>query len=276
MSEQEIDALLADFRSWLLQAAAAPADSDAAPPAEAEAVDLHTLVSHFVALRHEVNLQTRATRSQQEQNAATLDKLSEAVAAIENSHAGGEQDTGQAHADLVRPFLKTLVDMRDALALAQREAQRVKESVLPALARIVATAASVVSACLPRDESEVFVRFLGAGRAVGHVQPARAAVDPQETTQASQEAERIRGLVTSLIDGYTMSLQRLERTLEQAGLEAIPVIGKRFDPETMEVVEVVHEAGRSETEVLDEVRRGYYWQGRIFRFAQVRVARPAP
>ena len=42
-------------------------------------VDLYTLVGQFTALRQEVNLQTRAVRAQQEQNAETLRQLAEAV-----------------------------------------------------------------------------------------------------------------------------------------------------------------------------------------------------
>jgi molecular chaperone GrpE len=71
-----------------------------------------------------------------------------------------------------------------------------------------------------------------------------------------------------------MSLQRLERALQQQGLEPIPALGLPFDPETMEVVEVVPGPGRTSTEVIDEVRRGYLRAGRVFRFAQVRVAKP--
>jgi molecular chaperone GrpE len=71
-----------------------------------------------------------------------------------------------------------------------------------------------------------------------------------------------------------MSLQRIERALEQYELEPIPTAGRPFDPETMEVVEVVTEPGRTSMQVLDEIRRGYFWRGRVFRFAQVRVARP--
>ena len=43
----------------------------------------------------------------------------------------------------------------------------------------------------------------------------------------------------------------------------------------MEVVEVVPGPGRASTEVIEEVRRGYRWRGRVFRFAQVRVAKPS-
>jgi molecular chaperone GrpE len=281
MNEQDIEAILADFRSWLVQALAAPeadaTSAEAASAAEAETVDLHTLVAQFTALRHEVNLQTRATRGQQEQNAETLRQLSQTVTALENSQETAAAKAEEAPTELLRPFLKTLVDVHDALALGQREAQRVKENVLPALAQIVA-AVETFGSSPPQGGGGVgvFVRFLGAGRMVRHGQHAAVETHKPPAEQAAQTVERVRRLVTSLVDGYTMSLQRLERALEQAGLEAIPAVGEPFDPETMEVVEVVHEAGRTDTEVLDEVRRGYIWQGRVFRCAQVRVARPAP
>jgi molecular chaperone GrpE len=41
----------------------------------------------------------------------------------------------------------------------------------------------------------------------------------------------------------------------------------------MEVVEAVPNTGRPLSEVIEEVRRGYLWNGSIFRYAQVRVAR---
>lgn len=73
--------------------------------------------------------------------------------------------------------------------------------------------------------------------------------------------------------GYTMSVQRIERALQQHDLETIPTTGERFDPEQMEVVEAVADSGRPSGEVVGEVRRGYLWNGRIFRYAQVRVAK---
>ena len=70
-----------------------------------------------------------------------------------------------------------------------------------------------------------------------------------------------------------MSLQRVERALQQQGLEAIPAAGQPFDPERMEVVAVVADSGRPSGEVVEEVRRGYLWRGRVFRYAQVSVAK---
>jgi molecular chaperone GrpE len=71
-----------------------------------------------------------------------------------------------------------------------------------------------------------------------------------------------------------MSVQRVERALAQHGLEPIAAAGQPFDPETMEAIEVVEGSGRPGGEVVQEVRRGYVWRGRVFRYAQVRVAKP--
>jgi molecular chaperone GrpE len=79
--------------------------------------------------------------------------------------------------------------------------------------------------------------------------------------------------VASLAAGYAMSLQRLERSLSQHGLEPMATVGETFDPEQMEVVEVTTGSGRPNGEVLEEVRRGYLWNDRVFRYAQVRVAK---
>jgi molecular chaperone GrpE (heat shock protein) len=74
-----------------------------------------------------------------------------------------------------------------------------------------------------------------------------------------------------MADGYTMSLRRVERALEAAGILAIPTVGRAFDPELMEVVEVT-DGGPSGT-VVEEVRRGYTRNGAVVRFALVKVAR---
>ena len=91
--------------------------------------------------------------------------------------------------------------------------------------------------------------------------------------RGQQSVERVRQLLGSLVAGYRMGLQRIERILVQYDLEPIPAAGTLFDPERMEVLEAVENTGRPTGEVLEEVRRGYLWRGRVFRFAQVRVAR---
>ena len=67
LSPEAVERVLADFRAWLGELAEPPARAaDSSPP-----VDLHTLVAQFTALRHEVNLQTKAARTSIEQTGST-------------------------------------------------------------------------------------------------------------------------------------------------------------------------------------------------------------
>ena len=100
------------------------------------------------------------------------------------------------------------------------------------------------------------------------------AAQQQHQERIERTVERLDQLIDSIITGYGMSLQRLERVLQHAGLEAIGCVGEPFDPEKMEVVAAVADSGRPAGEVIEEVRRGYLWRGRVFRYAQVSVAKP--
>src|SRR5437870_8382914 len=110
LTPEAVEAILNDFRAWLQQPG-----TDRAAPADEPASQWQTLVEAFTALRHEVNLQTRAARAQMEQTAEALD-------ALDGAGAAPSADDDEA----VRPLLKTLVDVYDALGLALREVQRVQ------------------------------------------------------------------------------------------------------------------------------------------------------
>src|SRR5262249_23516996 len=130
LTPETIETILADLRTWLQQVAAAP---PAPPPRTTEPFDLHTLLEQFIALRHEVNLQTKAVPAQNEQNAETLRQLGEALDLFHRTPAVPDTATQPSNEELLRPLLKTLVDLYDALHLAAREVQRVHETVLPIL-----------------------------------------------------------------------------------------------------------------------------------------------
>jgi molecular chaperone GrpE len=268
-----VSAVLADFRAWL-SALTVPTTEEASggrkPPdsshQEADAprspvvIDLHTLLGQFVAVRQEVNLQTRAVRAQQDQNAETLRQLTAALDALQQSQASGEAAQQHAIEQTVRPLLKTLIDLYDALALAGREMRRLHETVLPSLDQLVAA-----TSIGPEAPPSLWTRLFRS--------PIQTPAQKERERLGRESAERVRQLLASLVTGYTMSLQRIERALRQQGLEAIPATGERFDPERMEVVEAVADSGRPSGEVVEEIRRGYLWNGRVFRFAQVRVAK---
>jgi molecular chaperone GrpE len=211
LTPQRIEAVLADFRTWLEGLAAAPPE----PPPEPDepAVDLATLAGALTALRHEVNLQTKAARAQAEQSAAALVQLGEAVELLKRPPADPDA--------AIRPLLTALVEAADALARAGDGVRR--------------------AAAPPRR------RWFGAWS------------DP--------------AALDATVQGLAMALQRLERALAQHGLEPVAAEGRPFDPETMEAVEAVADSGRPAGTVVAELRRGWRWRGRVFRCAQVAVAK---
>ena len=258
-----MSAVLADFQKWLMALPAEEASGACQRPGES--IDLHTLLGQFVAVRQEVNLQTRAVRAQQEQNNETLRQLTVALDTLRQSQTRGEQAQQQAVEEAIRPLVKTLLDLYDALALAGREVQRLRETVQSGLTQLTEAEAPLVPAA-PRSFWASLFRTAAPDTAERERRQAR-----EQLARAS--GEHVRQMLASLVTGYTMSLQRVERALRQYGLEAIPTTGARFDPEQMEVVEAVVDSGRPSGEVIEEVRRGYLWNGRVFRYAQVRVAK---
>lgn len=248
MTPEEIEAVLAEFRQWLAQApeSAAPGDLPREP------VDLYTLVAQFTALRQEVNLQTRAVRAQQEQSAAALEQLEAAMRQLETPPTDAS----------VELLLKAMIETADVQILAARELQRVVEAVK------VALDAESAAAAAEKPKLSLLGRLFGIGRLYAYLAGLERRLAP-----GVPQAERIRGLVESAAAGLAMGLQRIERTMRQHGLEPIPALGHDFDPESMEALEAAAGSGRPPGEVVEEIRRGYRWNGKIFRYAQVKVAK---
>ena len=254
-------------------AAESPADFPADP------VDLHALVGQFTALRHEVNLQTKAARSSLEQNAEALRQLEEAVAALrEPAEVEEAPDAGEQ----LKPMFKAIIDVYDALSLASRHIEKQKTAIHAALAALVdaVTIEPPPVMAAADDKPGFWKRFLGTEPPARPVNNAltewyRQTIPKlKEREQKARDAcDYLKDTLDALLTGYAMSLNRIDRVLEQFGLEPMPCTGERFDPELMEVVEAVPNSGRPLGEVLAEVRRGYMWNDLVFRYAQVRVAR---
>ena len=83
-------------------------------------LDLYTLVGQFTALRHEVNMQTRAARAAVEQTAEVL----------EAADPRRRRPTDAAD-DHLRPLAKAVIDIADALALSLRQMEKLREAAEP-------------------------------------------------------------------------------------------------------------------------------------------------
>jgi len=77
--------------------------------------------------------------------------------------------------------------------------------------------------------------------------------------------------------GFELIYRQLWDALGRAGLERIHAQGKPFDPYYHQAVERVESAEHDDGTVIEELRRGYKFRGKVLRSAMVRVAaKPAP
>ncbi len=248
LTSETIEPLLADFRTWLENLAGDPSvlvsrnSSDNA----SLTVDLFTLVGQFTALRHEVNLQTKASRSAIEQNAETLKQLVPAEPADDSER--------------IRPIVKAVVDVADALALSLKQMEKLRESIEGIVDGLIGEGLDVEEPEERPAQPGFFARLF------------RAKPKP-EPVREKPDWERLQPLAAAAADGYAMSLRRVERLFPTLELEPLLFIGEAFDPEWMEVVEVVGETGEPAGIVFEDVRPGYRWRGKLLRFAQVKVTR---
>ncbi len=71
--------------------------------------------------------------------------------------------------------------------------------------------------------------------------------------------------------GQQMTLKRLEQLLQRHQIIAMDCQGKVFDTETMTVVETGADRHCPNGVVLAELRKGFLYQGQVFRLAEVKV-----
>jgi molecular chaperone GrpE len=86
-----------------------------------------------------------------------------------------------------------------------------------------------------------------------------------------------RPVLEALVDGNALALERLDDALRRLDVHEIAALGKPFDPRSMRAVEVVAVSTAPAGTVIDVFRTGYTADGRVLRFAEVKVAgnRPA-
>ncbi len=77
---------------------------------------------------------------------------------------------------------------------------------------------------------------------------------------------------SALLKGVEMIHRNLTRMLEREGLECIDAVGKVFDPKFHEVVIKIPRNDCKEGLVLEEVRRGFVFKGRVLRPCMVNVS----
>lgn len=110
-----------------------------------------------------------------------------------------------------------------------------------------------------REQAAIVDR--AAERVVRALMPVLDSFDAALATSAGSETER------QLLSGMINIREQLLKVLEQEGLELVPTVDERFDPEIHEPVGAP--PGNGELIVSEELRRGYRLKGRVLRPAMV-------
>jgi molecular chaperone GrpE len=254
----DVEELVARLRDWVVQvreeadALGDYAEPVSAPPAGGT-VGLVQLIEHFSALRHELKLSTKSARALEERSEAALGGLEQAMAAF---RAVGPKESEAAQRAAL-PLVQTLAELDEAL----RRGRTVVET---ARRRIVEQSAADLLRQLDEHHRRQpwGFRWLTAN----WYRVVRRLVERQA---AEVHAE----IFDSLLAGYDLVQNRLRRAMGREELVRIACVGKPVDPHTMTVIEAVHDPTRPPGTVLEEVRPGYLWKGKVLQYAEVRAVR---
>ena len=85
-------------------------------------------------------------------------------------------------------------------------------------------------------------------------------------------ASKAIGEQSKLLVGVEMILKEFVKTLKSEGIVKIDAIGKKFDPQIHESVAVIQTSDCPPGTVIEEVRPGYMFDGRVIRPSMVTVA----
>jgi molecular chaperone GrpE len=221
------------------------------PPREFGIIDL---VEEFTALRHELKLQTKSGRGLIDQTETTVATLKQATEQFRSAQTKDAQAVWKA----ATPLAEALADLDEALVRGQREIERARRLIADESVRELENALDD----LHRRQSWVRRRLLRSFH--------------QQVIETVRLAGRARhDLFDSFLEGYSLIQKRLGRVLAAEQIEHISCLGKPVDPERMMVIEVVDEPRDQPGTVVKELRRGYTWQGRVIRYAEVQAARGA-
>lgn len=262
---EEIDALLASFRVWLLEEerrahtrrSAGPGrpSEEAVSPAPERRLedrakenppDLYSLLAEMITLRKEVQIESRSGKASRERLGEALGILKEGfLDGWREIHAGirGELGDGFDRLD------QSLADFQSEQKRLQKEGDRASER-----AELEAVQALLdIRDALDRGRK-------AAWSALGRLGWRKLLLPGP--------------LFQGILEGYEMGLRKLQGALEGQGVQQLECLGAPFNPVTMKAVEKECRPDVPAEMVLEEVRPGYSWKGRVIRCAEVKVAVP--
>ena len=250
------EVILARFRDWLDEARTESESlegQDFEPP-PADPVGFCQLIEQFTALRQDVKLLAKTARGTEERNEATLLSLGAAIEQFRAVQAKEEEAADKA----ARPLVEAFVELEESLVRGRRAICQARQRILEDVS------AGLTEAARRLDD-------------LYRTQPwwRRILCRPWHNTAkaiyAGGTLDTYRNIFDALLEGYDLIQDRTHRAMRQLSIARMECLDKPADPNRMTVVEVVSDVTRRPGTVVEEIRPGYCWQGRVVRFAEVKA-----
>ncbi|MGC8643987.1 MAG: nucleotide exchange factor GrpE [Isosphaeraceae bacterium] len=258
----DLDTVLDRFQDWL-----ASARTTAASAVESAArLDLHDdsdrpfglveMVEEFTAMRQELKLQTKSARALQEQSESLLPSLRQAIEHFRSVTPREEQAAWTAG----KPLAEGLATLDEALDRCRGEIEKARIVATEQVPRKLVAALDQVHSGLPWLRRVLLRKY-----------------HQQVTELVKREAQGInQEWLESLLEGFDLIQNRVRRVLKSEGIAPIDCVGRPVDPERMIVIEITEAQDLPPQTVIEELRRGYTWKGRVLRLAEVKAVRGKP
>ena len=258
----DLDSVLDRFQEWLAgaRADAASAVDSASRLGLADDSErpfgLVDMVEEFTALRQELKLQTKSARALQEQSESLLPTLRQAIEHFRSVAPREEQAAWTAG----KPMAEGLATLDEALDRCRGEIERALLTATEQVPRKLVAALDRSQAGLPWLRRVLLRKYHRRMREV-----------------VEREAQGInREWLESLLEGFDVIQNRVRRVLKSEAIEPIVCVGRPVDPERMIVIEITEAPDWPPQTVIEELRRGYTWRGRVLRLAEVKAVRGKP
>lgn len=226
------------------------------------------IVAAFTALRQDVKTQIRSGRELQDAVASRLGELDLRLQSmLHQLQQAAQQQTTQQQAAQPTKSANTKDENAATRQLAEALAE-VEEALQRALASIPDTSASTspCSALLSSFDAQLatvpwWARVTVSNRMISF------------RTELSKSAQWQPPDASAARQGLTLVLARVHRIMNQTGLERMDVAGRAFDAELMFAIDTVECVNTPRAHVAEQVRPAYFWQGKLLRNAEVRLAK---
>lgn len=188
----------------------------------------------------------------------------------------GEEEPAQV-CDLHALF-SALTSLRQEMRLQNREQARTARELEQAV-EASKTAEALFSSCSEGLEHlETQVRVATERRCMLPFLDMRDALSRGH--EAAVQVAGVQGLfrrapegMDGVVQGYEMAIERFDRALALVGVSRVETVGWRFDPQTMQALEVRHVTGVDNDVVIEELLSGFVRGEEVVRVADVVVNR---